>query len=161
MRFRQRHAHESMYNYVKGVLAATGWTGSTPPLGAPAMTVLDYEPQEAGEIPPIQSVCISFGDQKSIGTFDLGGGLYEVHYPVFIDIYPENESIGISIGEDISDALIENYLHLIDYTGSTPVDTGNVMEITDVQVCPIPTSGKMDKRSWRVVKAMAKLQYTP
>lgn len=161
MRFRQRHAHQSVVDYVTAVLTNTGWTSATPPLGAPEMTILDYEPQTAGSIVPAQSVCISLGDQDSRGTFDLGGGLFEVRYPVFIDIYPSDESIGISIAEDIADALIEHYIPLYDYTHDAPAATGNSMEITNVLVQPIPGGTKVDKRPWRVVKATAILQYTP
>lgn len=150
-----------MVDYITSVLTTAGWMATTPPLGAPQMTILDYEPQGAGEIPPIQSVCVSIGDQGPAGAFDLGGDLLEVHYSLFIDVYPSSESVGIAIAEDISDSLVENYVSLNDYTASPPTATGMALELTRVKVQPLPTTGKMDKRAWRVVKATITLDYTP
>lgn len=161
MRFRQRHVHRTLVDYVTGVLDDAGWTAGTPPLGAPAMTILDYEPQTAGEIPPVQSVCISIGEQGPARAFEMGDGLLQVRYVVYIDIYPISESVGIAIAEDIADSLIEIYVGLNDYTSAPPVATGEALEMTRVMVQGIPSTDKMDKRPWRVVKATAVLDYTP
>lgn len=161
MRFRQRHVHESIVQYITNVLSTGGWMQPNGLLGAGMpITVLDYEPQQAGEIVPMQSVCISIGVTKPIQPYEMGtGGLLEKEYPVFVDIYPVNESIGISIGEDIEDAIAENYIELFDFSGPSPVDTGNSMEIKDVVIEPLTGQGALDKRSWRVVKFTACLRY--
>lgn len=162
MRFRERHVHQTMVDYVTDVLTDAGWLAATPPLGAPALTILDYEPQQAGEIPPIHSVCVSIGDQGPGRAFDLGGDLLYAKYAVFIDIYPESESIGKAIASDIYDSLVETYVALNDYTNSPPSPNGEALEMSHVVVQSIPTTGtKIDSRSWRVVKATILLEYAP
>lgn len=160
MRHRQRHVHQTLVDYVTNVLTTGGWLSTTPPLGAPKMTVLDYEPQGAGEIPPVQTVCISIGDQMS-GPFDLGGGLLQAKYYVFVDVYPSSESIGIAIAEDVADSFNEMYIPLYDYTSAPRVATGEALEMTKIMVQPVPSVTKMDNRPWRVVKATAILDYNP
>lgn len=157
MRHRQRHLHATIVRHVRQALDETGWLHAPVNFGSTPVTLLAYEPQEAGETPAYNTVAVSIGQQGSDDAIELGGGLHECRYVVFIDVYPTKESIGVAIADDIKDALTETYLPLRDFTSSADgVEVDAQIEFEDVLVETIPSAASaLDKRSWRAVKATA------
>lgn len=163
MRHRQRHLHYTILKHLREELTLLGWTSGDGNFGSPLVTFLDYEPIEAGKTPALNTVAVSMGDQGEDNAFELGGGLYECRYTVFIDIYPSNEAVGAALGDDIKDSLTDNVLSLLDFTSSADgAETTAEIEFDSVLVEVIPTATTtLDKRSWRAVKATAILYYFP
>lgn len=157
MRHRQRHLHATVVQHVRVALEAAGWLSDPINFGDPPITLLDYEPQEAGETPAMNTVAVSVGHQGSDDVVELGGGLHECRYTIFIDIYPTKEPIGVAIADDIKDAITEQIIPLLDFTND--VDGEEVLaqiEFEDVLVETVPSAAStLDKRSWRVVKVTA------
>lgn len=156
MRHRQRHVHHTIYRHVEAALAAGGWM-STPPYGAEPVTMLDYEPLEAGHTPALNTVAVSIGHQGEDEDRELGGGLSSCDYTVFIDVFGENEPIGISIADDVKQALVGRTIRLRDYTtDAAGVETDAQIEFNFTVVEKIPTATTtIDKRTWRAVKTTA------
>lgn len=156
MRHRERHVHETIVQHVTAALEALGWFTDPAPFGTVPVEVIGYQPLEAGETPPRNTVAISMGDSTEDKPYELGGGLYVCTYPFFVDVYGSNEPIGVSIANDIKDALTEEIIPLRDYTTtSAGVVTDAQIEFELVTTEKIPTTTTLDKRSWRSVKAMA------
>jgi hypothetical protein len=155
MRHRQRHAHKTLLEHLREELTDLGWFADPACFGTTPITLVDYQPLEAGETPALNTVAVSFGDQLADLDHELGGGLTRRDYVVFIDIYGASEPIGVAIGDDIKDALTFGTIALLDYTtdpAGVPVDAQ--LEFNHVIVETIPTAtSTLDKRSWRCVKA--------
>lgn len=157
MRHRQRHLHATIVQHITDHLIETGWIDAPINFGTTRLTILDYEPQQAGETPPFNTVAISIGHQGSDDAIELGGGLYECRYTLFVDVYPINESIGVAIADDIKDSLTDYLIPLRDFSSNLAgVDVESQIEFEDVMVETIPSAATtLDKRSWRSVKATA------
>lgn len=158
MRHRQRHLHKTVVEHVRQTLLDTAWLGPGPiNWGEPAVTLLEYEPQEAGETPARNTVAISIGNQNEDENEELGGGLHSCRYTLFIDIYPTRDPIGVAIADDIKFELVETIIPLLDFTTDPAgVPTPAQIEFETVVVEAIPTtSSTLDKRVWRAVKATA------
>jgi hypothetical protein len=157
MRHRQRHLHKTIVEYLRGVLDDDGWITAPVNFSTTPVTLMEYEPQQAGETPPFNAVSVSIGDQGEDTDQELGGGLTRIEYVLFVDIYGESESIGIAIAEDVKAALTNRLIPLRDYTSDAAgAETDDQIEFERVLVETIPTAtSTLDKRSWRVVKATA------
>lgn len=157
MRHRQRHVHRTIYDHLKTALTELDWIGGTAPWGQPSVVLIDYEPQAAGKTPADNTVSVSIGHQGPSDPYELGGGIHECRYTVFIDVYPTTEAVGVAIADDIKDAIDEYTIPLLDFTtASDGVATDALIEFTDVEVEPLQTNAVgLDKRSWRAVKAIA------
>lgn len=157
MRHRQRHLHRTVYKHVQAALTEGGWIQQPINWGQPAVTMMDYEPQEAGETPAYNTVAVSIGTQGETEAFELGGGLHVCEYTVFIDVYPTKEAIGVAIADDIKDALTEYIIPLRDYSTTTDgVETDARIEFDRVLVENLTSAAStLDKRAWRSVKATA------
>lgn len=161
MRHRQRHVHATIVRHVRETLTSSGWVNDPVNFGSTAVTLLDYEPQQAGETPALNTVAVSIGDQGEDAAYELGGGLTVCPYVVFVDVYGESEPIGIAISEDIKEALNYEIVALRDFTtDAAGVETSGQIEFESVIVETIPTATTtLDKRSWRSVKATAVCYY--
>lgn len=157
IRHRQRHLHATVVRHVREALSTGGWL--TPPVnfGTVPITILDYEPQEAGETPALNTVAISIGHQDADEPDELGGGIYSCRYVVFIDVYPTKEPIGVAIADDIKAAISEQVIPLrIFTTDPSGVEADAQIEFEDVMVEVVASAAStLDKRSWRAVKATA------
>lgn len=162
MRHRARHLHRTILNYVREELELLSWiTEDRAPFGATPVTLIDYEPVEAGKTPAYNTVAVSLGDQTAEEEEELGG-MTSVAWAVFVDIYPDSEPIGIAIAEDIRDCLNNLVIPLLDFTYEADgTDSGQqiVFEDTLVEVVPTATT-TIDKRSWRSVKTTARVYAT-
>ena len=157
MRHRQRHLHASIVRHLTAELTAAGWVNAPIAFGTQPVTILDYEPQEAGETPAPNTVAISIGHQGEDRPYELGGGLSVCDYTLFVDVYGINEPIGIAIADDVKDALTDEIIALRDFTSSSDgVETPGQIEFEMVVVEAIPSAATtLDKRTWRSVKATA------
>lgn len=157
MRHRQRHLHATVVRHIRTALTSGGWVDAPVNFGTTPVTVIDYEPQQAGETPALNTVAVSIGDQGADEEYELGGGISTCSYTLFVDIYGENEPIGVAIGDDIKDALTDTIIALRDFTtDAAGVDTEAQIEFEMVIVETVPTAtSTLDKRSWRSVKATA------
>ena len=157
MRHRQRHVHRTIVDHVRANLDFGGWVTAPVNFGTSPVTVMDYQPLEAGETPAFNSVCVSMGDQGADEVVELGGGLSSCRYTVFVDVYGINEPIGVAISEDIKDCLTDEIIPVRDYTtDAVGVPTDHDIEFELVMVEKIATATTtLDKRSWRSVKTQA------
>lgn len=157
IRHRQRHLHATIFRHIRLALDEDGWLQAPVNFGSVPVTLLDYEPQEAGETPAYNTVAVSIGHQGSDDAYELGGGVYECRYTVFIDVYPTKEPIGVAIADDIKAAINDRTIPLRVFTSNADGDEVDaVIEFEDVMVETIPSAAStLDKRSWRAVKATA------
>jgi hypothetical protein len=157
MRFRQRHLHATIVGHIRSALTTGGWLSEPVNFGTTPVTLLDYEPQQAGETPAFNTVAVSIGHQGADEDFELGGGLATCSYTVFVDIYGESEPIGVAIGDDIKDCLTNMVVALRDFTADPAgVEVEAQIEFEDVMVETLTSAAStLDKRSWRAVKATA------
>ena len=156
MRHRQRHVHATIVQYLTAYLDNAGWITAPVNFGTTPVTVLDYEPQEAGETPAFNTVAISVGNQGADEPEEMGA-LHSCRYTIFCDVYPTSEPIGVAIADDIKDALTEEIIPVRDFTTSAAgTVTNDEIEFELVMVEKIPTATTtLDKRSWRSVKTQA------
>lgn len=156
MRHRQRHLHATLVKFVREQLDELGWINAPVNFGSTPVTVIDYEPQQAGETPAYNTVAVSIGDQGEDEAYEMGG-LSSCRYALFVDVYPEVEAIGVALAEDIKHMLVDRYVPLLDFNrvaGGEPTD--EMIELESVMVEVIPTAATtLDKRTWRAVKATA------
>lgn len=169
MRFRTRHVHKTVADYIEGMMFDLGWGDASLPLSHPnnadvpfqarPITWVEVQPDENGDDVAPNTVAITLGNETNDDLLQMGGGLYEVEIPLFIDIYGENQAIALSIAGDIK-SIINYDLHIPvkDYTNGDPgVDTTEVIEFDLVHGPERPTAsiGSPDFRKfWRVVKSL-------
>lgn len=154
MRFRPRHVHQTVIDAVTAELTARGWVNTPVNFGTAPITVVDYQPIEAGEQIADNTVAISIGDETATDPFELGAGLRETSWPVFVDIYAVSESLGLSVADDVKAYLTDREMALLDYTANvngTP--TTDWLEFEHVMVEKLTSNSNIDKRTWRSVKA--------
>jgi hypothetical protein len=157
LRHQSRHVHATILQHLQVNLDNDGWV--TPPInfGGPAVTLLDYQPMEAGETPAFNTVAVSLGDQNADLDAELGGGLTATAYTLFVDVYAEKAPIAIALSDDIKGYLTHEIIALRDFTSDPAgVATDAQIEFEDV-IVEVLTSATttVDKRSWRAVKATA------
>jgi hypothetical protein len=161
LRFRSRHVHESCIDHITTGLTALGWT--TPPInfGTTPITVIEYQPTEAGVTVNPNTVAISMGDEPDDLPEELGAGLETCDYTLFADVYGITASMSMSIAGDIKSLLKNKIIPLRDYTlDDTGTPTTNSIEFDTVIIdIPIATTTGPDKRFWRAVKATARLYF--
>lgn len=154
MRHRERHIHATIVKYLTQVLTDNGWVNAPVNFGSRPVTILAYQPMEAGETPAPNTVAISMGDQGPQDAYEMGG-LESVDYTLFVDVYGENIPVSMAIADDLKDALYDTWLPLFDFTHSsagTPTDDELEFQTVLVEVVPTATT-TVDKRTWRAVKA--------
>lgn len=157
MRFRQRHVHQTLVDYVKAQLVAKGWVSGPINFGATPVTFLTAVPEFGGTTIAKNTVAISMGDEPEDQDEELGGGLISCDFVLFVDVFGEDAAIAVSIASDVKDSLKHLVLPVRDYTSNPTGDvTTAALELDNVviETPPVATSN-VDKRFWRVVKAMA------
>lgn len=167
MRFRVRHAQQSIADHVEANLIALGWMNDPAPWGTQPVRVQEIQPEDAPDITPnlVSTLIEDAGADTEQEMGALVGGLMAVTYDVFIDVYGEKLSITWSIAEDVKDSITHRTIPLMDYTSSPAVDSGAQIEFEDVRIVkPLGTVQAADvKKNWRSVSAVATVyfQYEP
>ncbi len=164
LRFRVRHVHKTVADYLEAELDRLGWVREPVNFATVPMTFLEFQPDEAGKTIAANTVAITMGDEPAAEDLEMGDGLREIAFPVFVDVYGANQSIAASIASDVKHALEDVYLTVLDYVASTsgePTDERIEFNKDDVSVeKPDATTGMQDfRRFWRVVKTTARVHY--
>lgn len=164
LRFRIRHVHKTLADHLETELTNLGWVAPPVNFGTAPMTFLEFQPDEAGQQVKPNTVAVTLGDEPSAEDLELGDGLREISFPVYVDVYGANQSIAASIASDVKTLLEDCYLQVLDFTASaagTPTQERIELDKDDVTVEKPPVGqGTSDfRRYWRVVRTTARVQY--
>lgn len=164
LRFRIRHVHKTIADYLEAGLTQLGWVNQPVNFATTPMTFLEFQPDEAGVSIAANTVAITLGDEPAALDLEMGDGLREIAFPVFVDVYGANQSVAASIASDIKALLEDRYMAVLDFTTSaTGVPTAERIELDKDDVSiekPDAANGVQDfRRFWRVVKTTARVQY--
>lgn len=164
MRFRIRHLHKTVADFLEAELALLGWVNAPVNFGVTPVTFLEFQP-DASEIKTQvlpNTVAITVGDEQSASDEELGDGLKSIDFPLFVDIYGEKRAIAQSIASDVKDLLSDRYLYITDFTGA-PTVTNEQIEIAKESVFmetpPAAAAAQDIRRNWIVVKATLTVFY--
>jgi hypothetical protein len=135
IRFRSRHLHATFYHYTAAQLAARGWSGSTVNFGTQAVTVVDYQPDERGQLIKANTVAVSLADYVADEDEELGaaiGGVRSAPYRIYLDVYMAEQALAYAICDDLRDIFEDLTLQLVDQiTGlevaDAPIEVENVL----------------------------------
>lgn len=163
LRHTARHVHQTVYDYVESFLTAQGWIGSDPPFGARPLVFQTVRPSEE-ELKSLtaNTASVSFGNEPDDTELEIGGGLLEVEFPFFVDVYAEKEAIALAIASDVKDTLsgrvpgTSRFLTVVDQRTRTPV-LGYQLEFTDLVREPVERD--LVRLFWQVVRCTATLTY--
>jgi hypothetical protein len=157
MRFRQRHVHKTLVDYVVAELTDKGWVEDPVNFGVTPVTFVTAVPEFGGTTIARNTVAITLGDEPEDRDEELGGGLISCDFVLFVDVFGEDASTAVSIASDLKDSLKHKKLPVRDYTSNPAGDvTTATLELEDVMIeTPPVATTNVDKRFWRVVKAMA------
>ena len=163
LRFRVRHVHKTLADYLESELTRLGWVNAPVNFATQPMTFLEFQPDEAGKAIAANTVAITLGDEPAGTDEEMGGGLREIAFPVFVDVYGATQSIASSIASDVKAAMEDRFLRVLDFTTSPGVATDEQIELDkdDVTVERPQASQAMGdfRRYWRVVKTTARVHY--
>lgn len=148
MRHITRHVHQTLVDRAKAAL--TDWTGSTPPYGATRVTVTGMTPSIPEEVEP-NLVTVALEYPGSLVESELGGGLEEIDYRLFIDVFAQNVSTCMAIVDDLRVAFAHVQVAVYDHTDTVPVATDHWIEIDEIETVEPPAAGQVDRSHWRVV----------
>lgn len=162
MRHLSRHLQATLENHVEAWLTGLGWLDPVnTPLGALPVTFQRKRPDEhlLQSVQP-NLVTVSFGSQTDDAEEELGAGLVSQEHVVFVDIYAENEGIGLALAEDIRDLLVgrppgvSRYVPLMDQRVNPPTPVlGYQIELDEV--VREPSLRQLANISWQVVSCTA------
>lgn len=162
IRFRSRHLLATIYNHYSAAMSERGWI--TPPInfGATPLTLLDYQPDERTEPIKKNTAIVTLGDftadaDEEMGT--RGGGLRSALYPVFIDVFMEEQALSLAICDEIRDIYTDQWIPLINQIDGAQVPAADI-EITRVLG---PERGAVGpeafRRYWRTMRLDCKLYF--
>lgn len=168
MRHLSRHLQATVQNHVRDHLAFLDWIGpeENTPFGALPVQYQTVRPSEAllQSVTP-NLVAVSFGGQTDDAEEQMGGGLVSQEHVVFVDVYAENEGVGLALAEDIRDLLVgrasylsyaSRFLKVHDQATTPPtVVPGYLLEFTEV--FREPAEREIGSVDWQVIRATAYL----
>lgn len=158
MRFRARHAQQTIADYIETTLNGLGW--SAPAWGTPAITYKEVTPDDVEAIVP-NTVATLIEEIGPDLEEELGAGLQSVDYELVVDVYGEKLSVALSIAEDIKDALTHKIIALKDYSTNPAVETTAQIEFDRVEIArPSGIASGIDlRKNWRSVLATARCYF--
>ena len=161
-----RHAHETVVQFVVQQLTVNGWVEVPTNFGVTPVHFEEIQPEEAGKDLTPNTVSITLGDVPEQRLEQLGGGLYSLAIPIFVDIYGEKANVAVSIADDVRRLLTDRAIPIFDFTHpDNPVPkVGAYIEFEQV-VGPRKPAAAAEasaelRRNWRVVKATAVSYFT-
>lgn len=161
MRFRSVNLQRTIFEVVRDALTQRGWVNDPVNFGTVPATFFEDSSMEAvtsGTRLAPNSVHVSLTDEGRDDLAQLGGGLYDVRYSLFVDCYGETGNMAWRILEDLKPVLHDAVIRVVDYAPETPVQTDEVAEV-DVIAIEAPgraVSGERAmeaRRNWRVLTA--------
>jgi hypothetical protein len=172
LRWPTRQLHQSIANHLKAGMTALGWFEIPNPNGLTTGLLWDpdYDVEEhvLGDAAPVPNLIgISMEMTPDSRPQEMGGGIVSVSYPVTIDIYGENRSQALNMGDDIMAILRgeqwapSRYIPLYDHSQTPPeLLTDRVCEATLIEGrWPAGTQVEW-RRRWRIVNFTAQEFYT-
>jgi hypothetical protein len=165
LRHRSSHVQRTLYNHVRANLAPD-WTTEPVLFGAAPLRYVEGQSMDdapAADLRP-NVLYLTLADEGPDSLQQLGGGLYEVTYSLFVDVYGETGQMAWRILEDVKRLLHERVLRVVDYAPSTPVQTDEQVELDVIAIEPPgrATSGERSmeaRRRWRVLTAWAHVTF--
>lgn len=166
LRFRSRHVHMTVARFISEKLDELGWV--TPPVNfnATAVTFREVAPDENGVSLAENTVSVTAGDVGEDAEQQLGGGLYEVVVPIFIDVYGQSSSIAQSIAEDVKEQVSRGrVLPLYNWSDvqAPAAVSGTYIELEAAVGPHRPQASSVSadfRKFWRVVKVEAHVHYS-
>jgi hypothetical protein len=162
LRHAGRHVHKTVLDYLTAQLDDLGWRdAATTPFGATPVTIISRpvymgDKLDATQIAP-GVVAVTLGDEGAPSEEELGGPLSLQEYPIFVDVFGDNEATTLALATDIKDIFMgrfegsQRFLRV--KNGSTGVEVaGWRMEFEDVERVRPETS---QPYHWQVVKVTA------
>lgn len=165
MRFRTRHVHKTICDFLETQMTARGWVNVPINFGASPLTFMEIQPDENGEEVLPNLLAITIGDVPEDNLEQLGSGIWSVPIPVFFDIYGDNGSVAVSIADDVKDLVSRNMaISVYDWTDpNNPVEQSDYIDFERVvgPERPAASIGSSDfRKHWRVVKGIARVYYS-
>lgn len=168
MRFRTRQVHQRICDYIEAGMKDLGWGDASLPLADPLnaavpfqatpLTYVEVQPDENGLDVAENTLSITLGDGGADDDAQMGGGLWQIPYPLFIDVYGASSGLALSIIEDVKGLI--NYglkINALDYTtDAAGVATDEWIEFEDVTGPERPAAAAFAadfRKHWRIVKA--------
>lgn len=166
LRFRDRHVHKSIAEFIKLGLTELGWINAPINFGSTAFTFKEYQPETNGEDIAPNTAAVSAGDPGPTEPAEMGQGLWHYSTPVFIDIYGEQRELAKAVAGDVHDWIFRHPLIRVqDWTDpSNPQPTDVYVEWENIEgpLTPAISFTATDiKRNWKVVKVEAHTYYLP
>lgn len=160
-RFWVRHVHQTVATFIEEQLDHLGWVNSPVNFGTQGFVFEEIEPEAAGEGDlAYNTVSITLGDTPAEEPEEIGASFYSVSIPVFVDVYAVEQSIAVSVCDDVRRVLTDMAIPLFDFTAAppTPFD-GSYIEFEQV-IGPRRPQTSIEAvapmvRNWRIVKALA------
>lgn len=131
LRHAPRHVQRSVVNYLTDQLAALDWfTAGEVPFGLAPITIAESRPFIGGQldngiVPPM--VAISMGNEVAPDLEELGGPLSSQDYPIFCDVFTDEEGSALALATDVRDAFLGRHA-----TSSTSIPVINQVTATPV-----------------------------
>lgn len=164
LRFRYRHVHQTCADYLKSGLADLGWVNDPVNFGADPLRFITMQPEEEGLtiVPPL--VSITMGDEPQDELEELGGGMWSISLPLFVDIYGQSGTLSICMAQDVKSLITRNkVIPVTDYTDpNNPVESAELLYFENVYGPEKPNAAALAtdvRRHWRIVKAMCQVYY--
>lgn len=161
LRHAGRHIHKTVADYLTDQLQVLGWRdAATTPFGATPITIITRPVVMGDKLDTIVAsglVAISLGDELTVEMDELGGPLAVQEYPIFVDVFQDNDAITTALATDVRDIFMGRFAgskrFLPVKNGATgAVVPGWQIEFEDVErVRPETTQPHF----WQVVKVTA------
>ena len=174
MRWPTRQLQASIEKHLREGMTALGWF-TDPPQHTADPVVWDPEHDTEGLVagggPQASNLIgLSVGDVPDTRPQEIGQGLVLVSVPVFLDVYGENRSVALNIGDDLQGILTgevwspSRFIPFHDFTTDPPtLVTDRAIEARLVEaVWPGTGSGLQYaewRRRWRVVRFTADVYF--
>lgn len=161
LRYSSRAVHKTVADYLRDQLSGLGWlTDGLTPFGAPTVKISTSTPrphqQDSASVYP-GAVAITLGDNVDAEPQEIGGPLYMIEYPIFVDIYMDKDAHALAFAQDVTDICsarlpgTSRYLPVFDLITNQPAD-GWLIELEDIErTRPVHEL----KLHWQVVKVTA------
>lgn len=110
LRHASRHVHHTVANYVKSHLDTLGWTqAGNVPFDSPVVKVWKSSAiNGTGLASQVTAGVVSIvpGNEPMPAGEELGGPLTSQIYPIFIDVFQDNEATALALANDIKDIVL-------------------------------------------------------
>jgi hypothetical protein len=164
IRFRSRHLHATLVQLARTELNTRGWITAPINFGTGPTTVIDYSPDERGQVISSNTVAISLGDFAGDDDEELGaavGGLRSALYRVYVDIYMAEQALTQAMSDDVRDIFADQQFDLIDQITGAAVPATRI-EIERIEGPDRPSNligAEQFKRFWRTMRVDARLYF--